>query len=297
MTQVPPALYPKEEDLQLLLACQAHLGTKNLEPQMARYMWKRRNDGIYVINIGKTLEKIVLAARLIVAIENPADVCVISARPFGQRACLKFAQYTGAQAISGRFTPGTFTNQITDKFQEPRLLILTDPRTDHQPIREASYVNIPTIAFCSSDSPLRYVDVAIPCNNRTKHSIGLMYWLLAREVLRLRDPQNYPRHSPWDVMVDLFFYRDPDEQDKEKEEVNPFESTTHAGFEAGADGHSEWTESQWEGQPEWGSGPASSLAAPSEWGAASAIEGGSEPAAPAAVSWDAATPAGWDSAQ
>ena len=86
----------------------------------------------YILNLGKTWEKLVLAARVIVAIENPKDVIAISARPYGQRAVLKFAQYTGAQSIAGRFTPGTFTNQITKQFREPRLLVVTDPRTDSQ---------------------------------------------------------------------------------------------------------------------------------------------------------------------
>lgn len=88
--------------------------------------------GIYIINLGKTWEKLQLAARVIVAIENPQDIIVQSARPYGQRAVLKFAQYTGANAIAGRHTPGTFTNQMQVSFSEPRLLILTDPRTDHQ---------------------------------------------------------------------------------------------------------------------------------------------------------------------
>ena len=88
--------------------------------------------GIYIINLGKTWEKLQLAARVIVGIENPQDIIVQSARPYGQRAVLKFAQYTGAHAIAGRHTPGTFTNQLQTSFSEPRLLILTDPRTDHQ---------------------------------------------------------------------------------------------------------------------------------------------------------------------
>jgi small subunit ribosomal protein SAe len=80
----------------------------------------------------KTFEKIHLAARIIVAVENPQDVIAISARPYGQRAVLKFAHYTGAQCNSNRYTPGTFTNQKTKQFREPRVLIVTDPRTDAQ---------------------------------------------------------------------------------------------------------------------------------------------------------------------
>ncbi|XP_071543132.1 small ribosomal subunit protein uS2 [Panulirus ornatus] len=206
----------EENDVTRFLAATTHLGASNVSFQMEQYVFKRRQDGVHIINLRKTYEKILLAARAISAIENPADVYVISSRPMGQRAVLKFARYTGATPIAGRFTPGAFTNQIQAAFREPRLLVVTDPVSDHQPITEASYVNIPVIAFCNTDSPLRYVDVAVPCNNKSPHSVGLIWWMLAREVLRLRG--TISRNLPWetDVMPDLFFYRDPEEQEKEE---------------------------------------------------------------------------------
>merc|ERR1712020_530111 len=209
-------LKPQESDITKMLSATTHVGSENSETTMEQYIFKRRADGVNIINLNKTHEKMVLAARAIAAIENPADVFVVSSRPMAQRAVLKLARYIGATAIAGRFTPGAFTNQIQAAFREPRLLVVTDPRADHQPVTESSYANIPIIAFCNIDSPTRFVDMAIPCNNKSGNSIGRMWWFLAREVLRRRG--SISRELQWDVMPDLFFYRDPEEAEKEEQQ-------------------------------------------------------------------------------
>ena len=102
-----------------MLAATVHLGSSNSEITMLPYVFKRKNDGTNIINLKKTWEKLMLAARAIAAIENPQDVFVVSCRPFGQRAVLKFARYTGATAIAGWFTPGKIPSLKAWTFTAP----------------------------------------------------------------------------------------------------------------------------------------------------------------------------------
>lgn len=184
--------------------------------------------GCCLINLQTTWDKLFLAARVIAAVEDPKTIYCVGQRPYAQRAIIKFAKEIGATPSPGRFTPGQFTNQVTKSFVEPRLLIVADPRTDSQAVKEASYVNIPVIAFCGADSNLEYVDIAIPGNNRGRESLGLLYWLLCREVKRIKGeiPRADVREDEWasSIPVDLFFHKDIEDIEKEAAEREKLEA-------------------------------------------------------------------------
>ncbi|KAH0794811.1 40S ribosomal protein SA [Histomonas meleagridis] len=240
----------REASIKKMLAAKVHIGSSNLSFGMQPYVFTRTKTGTHIINLGMTYEKIKLAARMIYAVEEPRDVLAISAKPFGQRAVHKFSQFLGCLCINQRFTPGFFTNHsIKGKFMEPRLIIVCDPNTDTQAITEAAYANIPCIALCDTDASLRFVDCVIPCNTKNKTSIGLVMWLLTREVLRLRG--ELLRTQEWKVLPDLYFYRDTrDEQniqeqiDHEGEETVATDVTTVDAAPA-ADGAAPSTEQEW----------------------------------------------------
>jgi len=252
MAERDSSITRKQEDFLRLLGSNAHFGTLNLNYEMKRYVDHKNNEGVHIMNLEQTWQKIKLAARVIAAVDRPEEVIVVCARPYGQRAVIKYAKYTGATATSSsRWTPGTLTNQNTKQFKEPKLLIVVDPKSDSQAVIEASYVNIPCIALCDTDSPLSFVDVAIPCNNRNTEAISMVFWLLAREVLILRGELG--KNEEWDVMVDLFFYKKIDEVKDETTGDDKEEGTRQAGEAGGKwdQQRAEEGEAEAEGEDQW----------------------------------------------
>jgi small subunit ribosomal protein S2 len=167
------------------LAAGIHIGTQQKNADMKPYIYRVRPDGLYVLDVKKTDERLRIAAKFLAKFP-PHKILAVSRRQYGQKPVEEFARLTGSIAITGRFIPGTLTNPNLDSFIEPDVLIVTDPRGDEQALKEASDIGIPVVALCDTDNSTAFVDIVIPTNNKGKKALTIIYWLLARETLRER---------------------------------------------------------------------------------------------------------------
>ncbi len=170
------------------LAAGCHIGTQVKTQDMEPFVYRQRPIGLYVLDVRKTDERIRVAGKFIARFE-PEKIVVVSGRVYGKRPVESFAHFIGANAFTERFVPGTLTNPNISgprSYIEPELVILTDPRTDSQALSEAGKIGVPVIALCDTDNVTNGVDLIIPTNNRGRKALALVYFLLARQVLRER---------------------------------------------------------------------------------------------------------------
>ena len=160
-----------------------HIGTRQKTADMKEHIYKVRNDGLYIIDINKTDQKINIAAKFISKF-NPENILVVSVRQYWQKPIRKLSEYTGIKVLDGRFRPGTLTNPSAKGFIEPELLIVTDPLADSQALNEARNIGIPVVGLCDTNNELKYIDIVIPTNNKGRRALALVYWLLSRAILK-----------------------------------------------------------------------------------------------------------------
>jgi len=160
-----------------------HIGTRQKTADIKEFIYKVRNDGLYIIDVKKTDERIKAAAKFL-AKYNPSQILAVSVRQYGQKPVRKLGETTGIQVLDGRFQPGTLTNPNAKTFLEPEIILLTDPLADIQALHEAKNIGIPVLALCDTNNETKYIDYVIPTNNKGRRALALIYWLLARAIQR-----------------------------------------------------------------------------------------------------------------
>jgi len=178
-----------EEDLLIpresYLSAGVHIGTKIKTGDMEKFIYRVRPDGLFVLDIKKTDERIRVAAKFLSRFD-PEKILVVAGRLYAKVPAEKFCEYTKAKLITGRFVPGTLSNPLYPNSLEPDVVLVSDPKADSQAVKEASSLGIPVVALCSTDNELSKIDLAIPTNNKGRRALAVIYWVLARQLLRER---------------------------------------------------------------------------------------------------------------
>jgi small subunit ribosomal protein S2 len=178
-----------EEELLLpqdtLLSAGVHIGTRMRTKDMEPFIYRVRADGLFVLDVKKTDERICVAAKFLARFE-PSKIAAVAGRLYGQSPVEKFCEVVGATPIVGRFIPGMLSNPLYPHRIEPGVVIVSDPKADVQAVKEASSIGVPVIALCSTDNDFSFVDLVIPTNNKGRRALAVIYWLLARQILRER---------------------------------------------------------------------------------------------------------------
>ena len=174
-------LVPLEKYLKVGL----HIGTKFRTKYMEPFIYKIRSDGLAVLNIQKIDERLQVVTKMVAQYE-PEDIMVVGRRENSWDAIKKFGEMTGIRCIAGRYPPGILTNTNLEDFTEIKLLIVADPYPDKNAVRDAYKMGVTVVALCDTNNESNYIDLVVPCNNKGKKSLGLFFWVLAREYLKNR---------------------------------------------------------------------------------------------------------------
>lgn len=169
----------------MLLSAGIHIGTKIKTRDMEPFIYKVRSDGLFVLDIKKIDERIRIAAKFLSRFD-PSKVVATAVRLYAREPVAKFCEVTKATPVIGRFIPGLLSNPLYPGRIEPSVILVSDPRADAQAIREATDAGVPVVALCSTDNDFTNIDLVIPTNNKGRRSLAVVYWLLARQILRER---------------------------------------------------------------------------------------------------------------
>jgi len=163
-----------------------HIGTKFRTKYMEKFIYKTRPDGLSVLNLQQIDERIKICANFL-SHYAPEEIIVVSRRENGWKSVKMLSKLTGIKVFAGRYPPGILTNANLDKFIEAKIVLVTDSWPDRNVINDAMKIGIPVIALCDTNNQSNNIDLVVPCNNKGKKSLGLFFWILAKEYMKKRE--------------------------------------------------------------------------------------------------------------
>ena len=166
----------------MVLATGIRVGTQVKTKFMVPFITKASPEGLYMLDLDITLEKIKTVAKFINRLGTD-NLIVCSGRQYAETPIEKFCEMLGAKKLLGRFMPGTLTNPSLPYYIEPKLVFISDPQVDEQAIIEATNAGIPIVGIANTDNLTSNLDVIIPANNRGRKALATVYWLLVRQIL------------------------------------------------------------------------------------------------------------------
>lgn len=160
-----------------------HIGTKFKTKAMEKFIYKTRPDGLSVLNLQKIDERLKVASNFISQYE-PEDILVVCRRENGWKAVKNFKKLTGIEVFAKRYPPGVLTNIELETFIEKKLVIIVDEWADRNAIKDSIKMGIATMCLCDTNNNANNIDLIVPCNNKGHKSLGLVFYILAREYLK-----------------------------------------------------------------------------------------------------------------
>ena len=160
-----------------------HIGTKFRTKYMSKFIYKVRNDGLSVLNIEQINDRLKNAVNFL-SQYDPKDILIVCRRENGWKPVKLFSKLTGIRVITGRYPPGLLTNTDLEDFIEAKLILVSDPWPDKNAVGDAARLGIPVIAMCDTNNECQNVELVIPCNNKGKKSLAIMFWIFAKEYMK-----------------------------------------------------------------------------------------------------------------
>lgn len=162
-----------------------HLGTRVITPDMRQYVYKRRADGLAVLNTSLIDKKLRDAVDYLSQF-SPEDIILVCKREVGWKAALLFSKVTKIRTFTKKYPPGILTNPKLDTFIETKLVFISDPWLDKNALADANNIGVPVLSVCDTNNYTQGITKKIIGNNKSAKSLGIIFYLMAKLYVEKR---------------------------------------------------------------------------------------------------------------